>query len=134
MSMTDLEESMAVIKTSIGWLSKSVSELTRIQSDQLRRTRRLALVAIAGLAINVILVIGAGFLANKVISESAASTRAQSEASSVHLRFAQEGTCPLYAIIISGYNPDSPDALAAPAPYERQFSLLRQASKDFGCP
>lgn len=131
--MSGIEESVATITTAVGWLERSVADLTRRQSLQLKRTRRLAIVALVGLFINVVLIIAGGFLTNKVITESAANIRAAADASGVHLRFTLEGTCPIYEIILSGYNPKSPDALASPAAYEEQFRQFRQAARDLGC-
>ncbi len=155
---TPIEQTVAVISESVASLAKSVETLTDHLSVQIVRTRaistktrRLAIIAIIGLALDVMLTVGTLFIIQRVRDNARAvaviqearragaarnNARLEAQQKSIARLQTQMSTgvlCPLYDIFLKSYDPHSPSALANPSRYEESFRVIRSGSKVLGC-
>lgn len=122
------EESLAQsIAASVATLSQSVEELTDHQFRQIRRAKKLAIIAILGLILDTLLTGGGLFLLVRVESNASAIGELQNT-------LTQDGVCPLYRIILESYDPKGPVALADPARYNARFLDFEKSAKALSCP
>lgn len=133
MSESDSTSStLETIQNAVVQLAASVTDLTHRQAAQVKRARKLATVAIVGLILDIVLTLTGVYLYFKANTNSNRIEENQRAISVVQERQAK-GLCPIFDIILTNYNPKSPNALAAPALYERTFKAYESAATSAAC-
>jgi hypothetical protein len=145
-ALQNIETQFAEVRTAVTELTGLVTQLTAIQTDQIKqvgvlataaddrakRARFWSTVAVIGLVFDVLLTFGSVYLVAKANSNS--DHIRQSQAVLVAVQDKQkQALCPLLDIILSNYNPKSPNALANPALYERTFRSYESAATTADC-
>lgn len=131
---------LTTITESIASLGKSVDNLTHKQAVQIKRAKRLAIIAIAGFVLDILLTIGAGFLgvkafdnANDIKTSQETIVSQQVQLRALQNKVSTEALCPLYEIFLKSYDPKSPAALEDPAQYEQSFRVIEKGAKVLQC-
>jgi hypothetical protein len=123
---------LEIIQNAVVQLAQSVTDLTTRQAAQVKRARKLAKIAIFGLVLDITLTLLGVILYFKATSNSNNIENNQRNLAVVQEQ--QKGAlCPVFDIILSGFNPKNPNALANPAAYEKTFKSYEGAATLAGC-
>ena len=131
--MSAIDEQLASITASVGVLASSVQELTNRQAKQVDGAKKIALVALAGFMLDMILTVVGVFLVAKANDNSDRISDQQNRLSSIQSIITKDGICPLYSIQLSNYNPQSPGAVAFPARYEATYKSYEAGATKLNC-
>jgi hypothetical protein len=121
------------INASITELTILTNGLTKVQTAQITKLKRVSFWTIAIAIISLVLVLGA-ITSIYFMYQGAIKLGQQTEEIAVlEKRTSTEVLCPLYALFLGSYNPNSPNAKENPEQYERSFKVIEDGAKILGC-
>lgn len=123
--MEELKAKLGDLLVKIDGLTQAAEHLTP-RVDEVERTGRRARAALWILAVFVVILAALGALLGKVIVDQQDTT--------VQLtRVVQESLCPVFALLIGGYNPESRPEGAARDAYNQQFAQFSASYQALTC-
>ena len=127
-------ESVEQISRSVTILSIAVQDLTERQSRQIIRTKWMALIAIAGLILDITLTAGGVGLILESRAHSIQLSEQQEDLEQLQAdSLSVVGACTFYSAFMNAWNPGSDLAKADPIRYEDAFDRLEGEAYALGC-
>jgi hypothetical protein len=132
--MANTPDILLGLQSSINTLSEQTGKLADAQASQLEKIQRIVRSLVVVLIFNFVLLAGVVSLAIWTKDTSDKTARGHADLVALIKVIDQSGPCPIYDVILDGYNPKSPTAKANPKVYEKQFSDYETVAKALGCP
>jgi len=120
-----LAAAVAQLNTSVQGLAQRTG---RSEAD-IGRSKRAIRWTVVGVCLDIVLTIVAALLFN---DQRATSARLDAQQQQI-TRVQREVLCPLYALFLASYDPQSPQAKAAPAKYAASFKTIREGAAVLEC-
>jgi hypothetical protein len=124
--ITKLRSDISSLATLTSKLVTVQAEQISAQSIQIKKGKRLTIIALTGLILDITLTMLGAFLVARV-NTNADNIRA------IQSKVSTQAFCPLYDLFLGSYNPQSPQAKADPKAYENTIVIIEHGAVALGC-
>lgn len=130
--MEELKAKLGDLLVKVDTLTKAAEHLTP-RVDEMERTGRRARAALWILGVFVVVLAALGAALGKVIVDQRDTTEQLTQVVQDQDRTTQQALCPVFALLLGNYNPESRPEGAARDAYNQQFSLFSASYQALEC-